>query len=189
MRLCKIFGVEVWVHWSILLPFLLAYTHIPELLVTFLSVALHEFGHIFAARYYGIKADKIILFALGGLAELQSMPKSILGELNVVLAGPYVTSLLFLFGMVTGWETLATINLILLLFNMLPAFPMDGGRALKACLRSFLSDKTATFFAMLVGWLFAAGFIWLGLAQGVYLLLLISAFIVIFSYLEYKQTE
>jgi Zn-dependent protease/CBS domain-containing protein len=113
------------------------------------SLLLHELGHSIVARYLGVPIKSITLFIFGGMAELGKEPSSALDEFWIALAGP-VTSLALALGFWTiaqgAWLTsgsaalfevasyLALVNLVLAIFNMLPAFPMDGGRVLRAYL-------------------------------------------------------
>ncbi len=142
-------------------------------------IVLHELGHALAARRYGIPTRDIALLPIGGVARLARMPEKPLQELFVALAGPAVNvviaaalfALLFAAGaslvpqnMVLSKNFLANlmwVNIILIAFNMLPAFPMDGGRVLRAVLGMFTSFEQATKIAARVGQGFA---VLLGLA-------------------------
>ncbi len=165
------------------------------LALLFLSVLLHEFGHIFAARHYAIPTPEILLTPIGGIARIARMPEKPIQELVVALAGPAVTVLIILaLGLwlnLTGHfeqvlrpafvegpllQALFWTNVILLAFNMIPAFPMDGGRVLRAALASRLGLLRATQIAARVGQALALGFAYLGIQYSP-MLLLIAVFI------------
>lgn len=157
----------------------------------FLCVVLHEFGHALAARQFGIRTLDITLLPIGGLARIERMPERPLEELWVAVAGPLVNvviaGVLFVVLAVTGtWqpvdtltvgggpllERLAAVNVFLVAFNLLPAFPMDGGRILRALLATRLSRVRATQIAAGVGQGMALLFGLIGLFTNPFLILI-----------------
>jgi Zn-dependent protease len=167
-------------------------------------VLLHELGHALAAQRYGIDVNDIVLLPIGGVARLSRMPDELRQELVVALAGPAVNAamlvlvapavIISLAGQATSGGPLALpatsipgvanfvaflvlANVSLLLFNMLPAFPMDGGRVLRALLALRLSYVKATNLAVVVGRVFAVGFAVAGIASGSFGLALVALFV------------
>lgn len=165
------------------------------LLAVFACVVAHEFGHVLMARRFGIGTRDVMLLPIGGVASLERMPEKPGQELLVALAGPAVNVViaavlvgLFGLGLSVGdltnvslepaafFQRLALVNIILVVFNLLPAFPMDGGRVLRALLAMALPRVRATRIAATVGQVFAFGFGFLGLF-GNPLLLLVALFV------------
>jgi len=165
------------------------------IVLLFVSVVLHEFGHVLAARRYGISTPEITLLPIGGVASLERMPERPYQEIVVALAGPLVTLLIVIvLTLVLGARfdltqmaqleqaqssmtgRLAAANGALLIFNLIPAFPMDGGRVLRALLAIPLGYTRATRIAALIGQGLALAFGFIGLF-GNPLLILVAAFI------------
>jgi Zn-dependent protease len=145
----------------------------------FASIVLHEIGHSVVARHYGIPIKGITLFIFGGVAELQDEPSSAKAEFLVAIAGPLVSVVLALlfFGLATLAQALGgvmgvvgvlsylgSINTIVVIFNMIPAFPLDGGRVLRAGLwKAWGSLRKATRLTSQIGAGFGFFFIGLGI--------------------------
>jgi Zn-dependent protease/CBS domain-containing protein len=167
------------------------------LLLLFLCVLLHEFGHIFTARAFGVPTPYVTLLPIGGVAQLERIPEEPGQEFLIAIAGPLVNvaiaTLLVLFAganlhmaaatamdnmKIPLLDRLAAVNLFLALFNLIPAFPMDGGRVLRAALATRFGYVRATEIAAAIGQVvaFALGFI--GLMANPILI-----FIAIFVYL------
>jgi len=164
-------------------------------LTIFTCVILHEFGHALTAKKYGIKTLDIILLPIGGVARLERMPEDPKQELWVTLAGPAVNVLIafiiFLILFLTGspiplvntdfftdsfLANLMALNIILVVFNMLPAFPMDGGRVLRALLALRMEYAKSTKIASKIGKAMAILFGIIGLFSNPFLVF-IAAFV------------
>jgi Zn-dependent protease len=124
----------------------------------FATIVVHELGHALVARHFGIRTREIMLLPIGGIASLERMPSRPAHELAVTLVGPAINFVLAgIFALVPGTFALrlAWINLGLAVFNLIPAFPMDGGRALRALLAMRLGALRATDIAAACGKVFA----------------------------------
>jgi Zn-dependent protease len=171
--------------WGIFGPPMILYLLV-LLVAIFGCVVLHELGHALMARYFGIGTRDITLYPIGGVARLESMSERPHEEILIALAGPAVNvaiaailiTLLILSGGLFGWAALTksmsggfllsllTANLMLVGFNLLPAFPMDGGRVLRALLAGPLGRVRATEIAAAAGVVMAVLFA----AAGMFLL-------------------
>lgn len=162
----------------------------------FACVLAHEFGHALAARRYGIATPDITILPIGGLARLERMPENPRQEIIVALAGPAVNMaiwavLVLLVGAETRFDQLAEldstgpgflqrlalINLILAVFNLIPAFPMDGGRVFRALLSLWMDRVRATRIAASAGQIVAFLLGFGGLSSGNLVLVLIALFV------------
>lgn len=168
----------------------------------FLCVVFHEYGHAIAARKYGIKTRDIILSPIGGLARLESIPDKPMAQFVIAFAGPLVNLVIFLTAGIVYLIfnsfifrpqsivdldyfkhpssllfPILIINAVLFLFNLIPAYPMDGGRILKSLLCLKFDKYKATIIAANIGRVFAIAFLALGAYQKYFALLFIGLFI------------
>lgn len=210
LRLGTYRGIDVFVHATFLallgflgVSFWMASGSLPAvlmgigfILLLFVCVVLHEFGHALTAARFGITTRDIVLYPIGGVARLERMPRNPRQELLVALAGPAVNVVialllvlwLYLAGALAplaamDWtrgpllERLVVANIFLVLFNLIPAFPMDGGRVLRALLAMRLKYARATSIAAGIGQALAAVFGLVGLLWGNPFLILIAVFV------------
>jgi Zn-dependent protease/CBS domain-containing protein len=167
------------------------------MVLLFLCVLAHEFGHIFTARAFGVATPDVTLLPIGGVARLERIPEEPREEFLIAIAGPAVNvvialALIMLLGAkldaqhlgavesakVSLVDRLAVVNLFLAVFNLIPAFPMDGGRVLRAALATRLGFVRATEVAATIGQMVAFGLGFIGLLGNPLLI-----FIAIFVYL------
>lgn len=190
-----------------------AIENVAFILVLFGCVVAHEFGHALMARRYGIATPDITLLPIGGLARLEKMPEDPRQEIAVALAGPAVN--IVIWGVLTGLlgvpssvgqltaievasdgfqlseflGRVALVNLFLAVFNMLPAFPMDGGRVLRATLSLFMDRVRATRTAAKAGQSVAFLLALLGLTSGNIMLILVAFFVFVAAGYESQDVE
>ncbi len=232
-RIGKIFGVPTDLHWTfVFVPISILYfaytpgygmnwqsaawwSTIALLLFTFILV--HELGHALVARDRGVRAERIILFPLGGGAYLPDQPKQLWAEVLVYAAGPLAN----IFLAILAWIALLLrpdgelliayflrlsgnivvqpaildqvlgitlgVNLLLAFGNLLPAYPLDGGRILRALLRKPLGARVATVVVTTLGVIIGLPLIWLGFKLGDPLLACGAVFIILLSGMEYRN--
>ncbi len=204
-ELGSVSGIKLRVHWTfLLLPIWIyfstimagsgiaaAATSVLFVLAIFGCVLLHELGHAMAARQFGIATRDITLLPIGGVASLERIPRKPLQELWIAVAGPLVNvaiaTVIFLglsFSPISVLPAaghflgqLGLVNVVLVLFNMIPAFPMDGGRVLRSFLAMFMDYVQATNIAATVGQVCAVGLALLGLFSGNVMLILVAGFV------------
>lgn len=210
-RIVTLFGIPVHLHWTFFLVFVYIYflgsfsssapkltiSYMVLILMLFVCVLMHEFGHALMARRFGVSTQDIILSPIGGIARLSKLPEKPMQEFLVAIAGPAVNFVIVLLLSPIYFWTLSAVdrsnlmysvfnasgnyfapdlsmggflivglfwlNIILALFNLLPAFPMDGGRVLRALLSLKLSRVQATRYAAFIGKGFAIIFVAIGL--------------------------
>jgi len=202
-------------HWPH--PIYGAFGNVVALAVFFTCVVLHELGHALTARRYGVGTSRILLLPIGGMAEFDSIPRRPSSELLIALAGPAVNfaivAVLRIFVSFPGeqigvlvrsffsastdggditmslTQELLTMNIIMGCFNLVPVFPMDGGRVLRALLATRLSYLRATFYAAslakVLATLAVAAAVWHGRVQ----LAVLFAFIFFAGEMEYRAVK
>ena len=152
-----------------------------------LSILLHELGHAFAGRLFGANVSHIELTGLGGVAQFErSLPSSVFARTVIYLAGPAVNlALWFGFDALTGeavqsgksmlavpFAVLAWVNFALLVFNLMPAYPLDGGHTLDAWLGAIVGSAWATRIVASLGLVVAAGLVYIALPSAFFLMLI-----------------
>ena len=178
MDLGRWFGIPVYIHWSFwLLPLWIILAQpgglpiglvLAVVFAMFGCVVLHEFGHALAARLFGIGTRDVTLYPIGGVASLERISEKASEEFIIAIAGPLVNvviAALLALGLAAGMmlgaavdstlvafvSALITLNIIMIVFNLIPAFPLDGGRIFRAALAGFLPRLQATRVAVAVG--------------------------------------
>ena len=239
LRIAKIFGIPVQVHWSFgLLIAWIGYLGYEQgwtlretlfmggfVLILFVCVILHEFGHALTARRYGVGTRDITISPIGGIARLDRMPEKPFQELMVAIAGPLVNVAIsgilsvvylawsgagsqalqhslygvilrdsnFLPGVSSVFElsliTLIALNGTLAVFNMLPAFPMDGGRVLRALLSIHWGRSTATRIAAWLGQFLAVGLALYGAYTSSFVTIFIGGFVFLAAAQEHRAVR
>jgi Zn-dependent protease len=207
----RVFGIPIRVHFLLLiaLPFIMTFFSAPSTSMRllgavglFVSVALHELGHSVVAQAKGSYIQEIVLYPFGGAAKISNIPKRPMDEILVALAGPAVSLLLAIGGLLLGFRQLemnpdathypmilqlGSINLALFLFNLLPVFPMDGGRVLRAMLVKKKGRVEATRIAASIGKFFCIFFVIYGLLHMKFILAFIGGYIYLAGQQEYRM--
>jgi Zn-dependent protease/predicted transcriptional regulator len=213
LKIFSVFGIPVELHISFLVLMLLIYivaffnfypsiNLLTAVLITlvFVTVVLHELSHSYVAKRYGIKIQRIVLLPIGGVSEMEEIPKDPAQELRIALAGPVanlIIAVISFFILIIFRNSLSTVligalyyfiivNLLLGLFNLLPAFPMDGGRILRAYLAERMSFIKATKLAANIGKQFAIIMAVVGVFFN-FLLILIAIFVYFGAEGEYRS--
>ncbi len=177
------------------------------IVLIFACVLLHELGHVFAARRYGVRTRDVTLWPFGGIASMERMPDRPSEELIVAVAGPAVNVAIAALLLLWLWPyvdlenlprigdpaaslavSVAIANIILVVFNLIPAFPMDGGRVLRALLAMRMGNARATQMAATIGQGFAIAFGVLGIFYNP-MLVIIAVFIFLAASGEATQAQ
>ncbi|MDP3730301.1 MAG: site-2 protease family protein [Candidatus Omnitrophota bacterium] len=215
VKLFNIFGISINIHvtFLLLLVFFLSggIKWLALIIGVFCFVTLHEVCHSLMARYYGIEVRQITLLPIGGIASMSSMPEKPVQEFFISIVGPLFniavivifynpmksllgTEVLFHRPLSTAtWPLtlsyLYWINLMLAAFNLIPAFPMDGGRVLRSLLAGRIGYVKATKFAVGLGHIFAVGFAYFGIVNVNIVLIAIAIFIYMAASNERHQVD
>jgi Zn-dependent protease/predicted transcriptional regulator len=200
----SVFGVPIRLHFTFILLLVLLAVYglngtesglmqVLYIALLFFSVLLHEIGHALVSKRFGIRTIEIVVFPIGGISRMERQPKP-QEEFWIALSGPMVNlaialALYFYIGSMHGIgailhptgdnlaQRVAEGNLILAVFNMLPAYPMDGGRVMRSVLARFRPEAEATRIAAASGRLLAMGLAIFAIVSGQYLLLFIAFFV------------
>ena len=219
-KVTRLWGIDVSVHWTFLL--LIGWISLSGILTgaatvtvlyqtsivlaVFGCVLLHEYGHAFAARYFGIPTHGITLLPIGGVAQLDRIPRNPWQEFVIAIAGPAVNVVIALALMLItqnfalfqflapnvaslsfSWlDHLLMVNVGLVMFNLLPSFPMDGGRVLRALLATSNDYEVATRWAARIGKFVAAILFVVGFVSNP-MLMLVAAFVAFAGEAEYQN--
>lgn len=217
-KLGTFFGIGLFFHWSFfLLPAWVAYSEwnnggswidvlltIGFVAMLFACVILHEYGHVLAARAFGVGTRDITMLPIGGVARLDRMPEEPWQELVVAVAGPAVNALIaatlgigiiavYGFNLTDSGDSnlfahrLLVVNIALIVFNMIPAFPMDGGRVFRSIAAMLTNHRRATWLAMRLGQMIAIVLFVLGVTYSQPFIPFIAAFIFWVGMMEYRQ--
>jgi len=215
-KIASVWGIPIELHITfILLIAAVLILYIPTqqfynffiVLFLFVFVVFHELAHSVVARHYGIKVRKIILYPIGGVSEIEEIPDNPSQEWRMAVAGPLTSLVLGVtllavslfalkqafsihtFTTITGnfLTDLATLNVYLGAFNLIPAFPMDGGRVFRALLAERLKYSDATRYAVYLGKIFGIAMVLIGFVYN-FLLILVGIFVYIGASEEAEQT-
>jgi Zn-dependent protease len=220
LKIARLLGITVQIHWSFwLLPLWAILTWNEAILMPlwmyllvigalFVCVVMHEYGHAIAAKRFGIRTRSITLTPLGGIAHLERMTHKPWEEFCIAVAGPLVNvgiaivlGMALMGGFGLGWDlessmlmhflgVLLVLNIVMVVFNMIPAFPMDGGRVLRSILAGSLGLLEGTRVAVAIG---TATAIAMGMAGAFLLgnpwLVLIALFVMWVGFQELRALE
>ena len=177
------------------------FTAFLQVQIIFISVLLHEFGHSIAAWYFGIRTKFIMLFILGGVANLERETTTAKEEFWITLCGPLVNFVIFIvFAIIASissntsdsidiFQFTMMVNLLMLVFNLLPAWPMDGGRLLRSTIAFFIDFDKSTIISTYISQGLCLLMCILGIYSQSFNLVFISFFIFFGAHSERKSAK
>lgn len=200
--LARFFGIKLHVQWITLLMiaifFCLDRVQGMYMLIGILSIIPHEYGHSLAARRMGNKIGDILITPLGGMANVSIRPFDPRNELLVTLAGPAVNCVICFVAVIgllifdnpalnSALICVGAVNLVLVVFNLLPIFPLDGGRIFRASLAYFIQEPHATRIACVVSMVMCGALGMFGILTANILMIFMAFFIFNLSRIEYEM--
>ena len=199
----RFFGIKLYIQWITLLMVAILFCLNREqgiyMLVGFLSIIPHEYGHSLAARKMGNTVGDILITPLGGMANVSIRPFDPRNELLVTIAGPAVNCVICLaatLALFIPWDNqiyqsslicVAAVNLVIVIFNLLPIFPLDGGRIFRASLAYFIQEPRATKIACGVSMMMCIALGSFGIFSRNIMMVLMAGFIFGLSRIEYEM--
>ena len=201
------FGVPLYAHWSWVMMMVMMLFLNPLatalFLAVFLFVVMHEYRHILAAKSQGIQVDRVVLYPIGGVAAIEIGPDDPRKEFIVTVMGPMVNVVLAVLcsGLVLVFVELnwmvaaqvafwfAYINVMLFVFNLAPAYPMDGGRIFRSILGRFMDYQKANWWAVRVGQVTCLLLFLYALATGLWMMALIMPLVALLAQSEINRVE
>lgn len=198
LTLFRLFGVPVVVHWSFVFLLILIGPTLGPIITAAVIVCMlaHEFGHVLVARRFGMHTTQVTMFGLGMAAHLEDIPRR--GEATMAAAGPAVNFVIAMLiaavvlyvpmgaVVVKTLEMIIWVNLVLGLFNLIPIYPLDGGRVLRGLASHFTSRLTATKIAASIGTAGAFALVPWALTTGNIIVLVILVLAVAMAWYEVK---
>ena len=208
MQICTIKGIPIRVHYSLVIfaSLILSYVYLESgmhaakytvcvLSILFISVFLHELGHSFAAKKFGMDTRSITLYPFGGIAMINMSNMTPKSEMIISAAGPATNFLIMLLSIpamimsVPFSIEVFFLNTIMCFFNMIPAFPMDGGRVLRAAMSLKLDSYTATVYCIRISGIFSALFLFCGIIFSLISLIIVGMVLLFMLSSESKRLD
>ena len=208
MQICTIKGIPIRIHYSLIIfaSSILLYVYVKSgmhiatytggmLLALFISVFLHELGHSFAAKKFKMDTKSITLYPFGGIAMVNMSSMTPKSEMIIALAGPLTN---FLIMLISAPAILLSVpfsievfflNTVMCFFNMIPAFPMDGGRVLRAALSFRMDGDVATLCCIRISGAFSLLFLFLGVIFSFISLIIVGAALLFMLSRESKRLD